>query len=145
MSDVDEVLKLFPDLDRKQLKITSPETSLYNCVAFAAGETTAWWEPDPLKYCYWPRSAPRSHTVMAYQAALATKGFVETNDSSLSEGVEKIAIFHINRVPTHVARQTADGLWTSKLGQSFDIQHDLQGLVGKEYGEIALFMQRKRP
>lgn len=81
---------------------------------------------------------------MAYQAAFETLGFVITGDSSFRQGFEKIAIFHKDSVPAHVAKQTSDGLWSSKLGQSFDIAHDLEGMQGLEYGEIAFFMERPR-
>ena len=36
-------------------------------------------------------------------------------------------------VPTHAARQLANGWWTSKLGPSFDIEHiDLNAIAGGE-------------
>ena len=142
MSAKEEVVRLFPDLDRTRLKITSPKSDRYNCVAYAVGDTETVWEPDSLKYCYWPRNAPRTYTLMSYQSAFESVGFSLTSDAGYIEGFEKIAIFHKKGSPTHAAKQIADGLWSSKLGRSYDIQHDLPGMQGDEYGEIALFMQR---
>ena len=45
-------------------------------------------------------------------------------------------------VPTHAARQLASGLWTSKLGHSEDIEHDLRALEGDTYGMVALLLKR---
>jgi hypothetical protein len=49
----------FPYL--KDYVITSEETPTYNCVAFAAGDVTRWWEPlpVPLPGYHWPLGAIR--------------------------------------------------------------------------------------
>jgi len=36
---------------------------LYNCIAFAAGETHRWWWPMG---AYWPEPAPRDETVDSF-------------------------------------------------------------------------------
>lgn len=59
--------------------------------------------------------------------------------------MEKIAIFSIGREFTHVARQLADGRWTSKLGGIKDIAHTLESLTGGDYGDVVGYMQRPRP
>ncbi|MCI0637958.1 MAG: hypothetical protein L0Y72_23715 [Gemmataceae bacterium] len=41
-------------------------------------------------------------------------------------------------MPTHAARQLPTGRWSSKLGPSEDIEHDLHALEGEIYGTIAL-------
>ncbi len=58
--------------------------------------------------------------------------------------MEKLALFvHRDKV-VHVARQLPSGLWTSKLGQSFDIEHPLAALEGDLYGSVALVFGRPR-
>jgi hypothetical protein len=45
-------------------------------------------------------------------------------------------------VPTHAARLLPSGLWTSKLGEWEDIEHDLHALEGDVYGTVALLLKR---
>ena len=50
-----------------------------------------------------------------------------------------------NDIPTHAARQLADGAWTSKLGQAEDIRHiELDHVSGEHYGNPILILQRRR-
>ena len=132
----------FPNLNPANHSITSPETPEYNCIAWAAGDTEAWWEPHP-DY-YWPMQAPREYTLEAYKKAYETVNFVECTNSRYEDGYEKVAIY-INSYgkPTHAARQLISGHWTSKLGQNVDIEHEtLQVLEGPMYGKIAVIMKR---
>jgi hypothetical protein len=122
----------------------SPATSSYNCIAWAAGETAAWWEPHP-DY-YWPEGVSLDYTLPAYIAAFQTRGFDICANGSLEPGVEKIVLYEINGYPTHAARQLANGNWTSKLGHFEDIQHtDLGCLEGPLYGSARIYMKRKLP
>ena len=36
----------------------------------------------------------------------------------------------------------ADGRWTSKIGPFEDIEHELAGLTGQEYGDVAMYLRR---
>jgi hypothetical protein len=38
---------LFPNLRADPYAVTSPASTVYNCIAWAAGDNTRWWEPDP--------------------------------------------------------------------------------------------------
>src|SRR2546425_9618259 len=49
----------FPNLSRDLYGVTSDDTEDYNCVAYAAGDTTLWWWPDPFGEYYWPVNAKR--------------------------------------------------------------------------------------
>ena len=62
----------------------------------------------------------------------------------LESGREKIAIYARGAAPAHVARQLADGKWTSKLGAAVDITHTLRGLEGPLYGRVVVVMARVR-
>ena len=42
-------------------------------------------------------------------------GFVECQDGTHEPGHEKVALYALNNVPTHAARQDADGNWFSKI------------------------------
>jgi hypothetical protein len=122
----------------------SPATSSYNCIAWAASETAAWWEPHP-DY-YWPDGVLRAYSLPAYIAAFQTRGFQLCADASLEPGIEKIVLYEINGFPTHAARQLTSGSWTSKLGDFEDIQHaDLVCLQGPLYGTARIYMKRNLP
>jgi hypothetical protein len=44
----------------------------------------------------------------------------------------------------HVARMQDTGVWTSKLGQGEDIDHDALGaLEGSLYGTVGMILQRR--
>jgi hypothetical protein len=109
--------------------ITSPPTDEYNCIAWAASDHRRWWWPHPEHY--WPPQAPRELTMDAFVRAYALCGYSPCQDGSLEVGVEKIAIYaKATGEPKHASRQLATGRWTSKLGQSEDIEHDANGLDG---------------
>jgi hypothetical protein len=119
----------------------------YNCIAWAASDTSRWWWPDDpvLGYGYWPAGIAREVTVVAFTAAFQTLRYSQCSDSSLESGFEKIAIFaDSNSEPTHAARQLNDGIWTSKFGDFEDVRHvNLPCLEGPCYGRVTVFMKRQ--
>ena len=44
-----------------------------------------------------------------------------------------------------MARQLPSGLWTSKLGESEDIEHQVEGLEGSSYGNVLVYLCREIP
>ena len=136
--------KAFPLLRRDNFRKTSEPTADYNCIAWAAGDTRAAWWPDTDNVGYWPAGAPRDVTLPAFVAAYATLGYVLCDHNGLEKGFEKIAIYAKNGIPTHAARQLKNGRWTSKLGKSDDIEHELGALEGPAYGTVALYLKRPR-
>src|SRR3990172_11289809 len=64
-----------PHLTEHNCIITSPATADYNCLAWAGGDDTRWWEPDPMGQYYWPDDAPRTLTTDAFLRAYSTLGF----------------------------------------------------------------------
>jgi hypothetical protein len=104
----------FPRLTPGNHQNTSPATGVYNCLAWAAGENTRWWEPGK----FWP--CPLLSTVFTLAdviAALHTVGYDLCPDGVPQVGFEKLALYADGiDDPTHVARQLPDGRWTSKLG-----------------------------
>ena len=135
--------RLFPRLRSDTYKITSPVQVDYNCIAWAAGDDSRWWEPDPFGQYYWPEGVPREYTVETYAEVFQKLGFEVCQDATFEAGVEKVAIFALDGSPTHAARQLADGTWTSKLGQLEDIEHrDLDQVGEGDYGEPVLFLKR---
>jgi hypothetical protein len=106
----------FPRLDPADFFETSPRTSRYNCIAYAAGDEHRWWWPDPDGIYYWPHGVQRSEHLAAFQRAFETLGYTLASDGSVEPGYEKVAIFALGTKPTHAAKQLPNGRWSSKLG-----------------------------
>lgn len=137
-----EIEKIFSRLIDIGYTITSEETTEYNCIAWAANDTEAWWEPDPLYLSFWPTGVPRIYSLDAYIKAYQTLGFIVCNSLEYEKDFEKIAIYVDNNGnPTHAARQLDSGSWTSKLGSLEDIEHKTLDSLS-EYGTVAVLMKR---
>lgn len=130
----------FPPLLFSPFEITSPRTKRYNCIAWAAGEDHAWWWPGGR---YWPDGIPKEESVEAFTQAYAKLGYSPCETTALEPGWERVAIYvgADGRV-LHAARQLSDGRWTSKLGEAWDIMHELQGLEGDSYGRVTQVLRR---
>lgn len=129
--------KWFPDLDSYFWKRHSDCSGIYNCIAYAVGDTHNWWSPLPRSY--WPQGLLRAETVEAYTEAFKTKGFDPCANGTLEIGFDKIVLYLLNDVPCHAARQVSfgeyTGFWVSKLGGNIDIIHEKpESLSGNEYG-----------
>ena len=133
----------FPNLARTTYSVTSPLTPAYNCIAWAAGDSTRWWWPDD--HVYWPGGVPVEESLDSFVAAFETLEYEACPDGQLEPGFEKVAIYaSADAVPTHAARQLPNGLWTSKLGKDVDIEHELEGLTSQKYGKAVRFLRRPR-
>jgi len=133
----------FPRLAADNYRETSSADWEYNCIAWAAGVTNAWWWPVPGRY--WPPGIPREESLAAFLAAFATFGYAPGAGPELEVDVEKVALYARGETPTHAARQLPSGVWTSKLGPSIDIEHDTpEAVAGGVYGEIVGVLSRRR-
>ena len=140
-----ELEQWFPRLRGTKYRITSPAQPDYNCIAWAAGDASRWWEPDEFGLYYWPEAIPRRYTLDAFAQAFRMLGFEVCDNSVVEARWEKVAIFAgADGRPTHVARQLPDGTWTSKLGKLEDIKHpDIQDVSGEHYGEPVMILRRR--
>jgi hypothetical protein len=124
-----------------------PKDVTYNCIAYAAGDTTQFWDGygvDPGFYWPGPPGELLVHLIEAYRAV----GFKECHSSDLEAGFEKVALYKItdkgDELWTHAARLRDDGWWESKIGRSEDILHrSPRCLEGHVYGEVAKYMRRR--
>ena len=141
---VQELCRGFPRLAIGRCIVTSPETTSYNCIAWAAADTARWWWPTG-RY-YWPPGAQRTASLKAFEEAFATLGFRRLQNPDADEStVEMVAIYaRPDGIPTHAARQLPSGRWTSKCGAGVDIEHELDGLEGDLYGSVVLVLGRPR-
>ena len=132
----------FPNLQRENYKITSPQSTDYNCIAWAVHDIDTWWWPDSNNIGYWPQNAPRQVSLEAFIKAFETLSYKVCNSGEYEDGFEKIAIYTKDGKPTHAARQINSFYWTSKLGINVDIHHEIDGVSNSHYGSIAIFMKR---
>lgn len=126
------------------VKLTSPEDYGYNCFAWAGGETSRCWHPSAFACLYWPTGEDED-TLAGFIRGYGALGYLPCSSAAPEPGLEKLAIYADGEFPTHVARQLPNGHWTSKLGEWEDVEHALEALVGKEYGQVALIMSRPAP
>ena len=135
----------FPLLATAGYTEKSPTTPKYNCIAWAAGEDHRWW--SPMIGYYWPPGAARANSIDAYVAAFGTVGYVPCGDDErfapLHEADHvRIAIYALNGVPKHAARQIDAQTRTSKIGRNVDIEHTLRGLEGPFYGTVRKILKK---
>jgi hypothetical protein len=145
MPNSDRLFAFFPKLRRAgdSFRITSPATCEYNCIAWALqADTQRWWWPG--EFGYWPDNCPREATMSAFIRTFAAAGFERCSHSRREIGKEKIALYALEDIPTHAARQLPNGRWTSKLGKDMDIEHRLKDIEGPCYGKVALVFRRPK-
>lgn len=152
----------WPNLTRDIYEVKSVETGDYNCIAFASGDETKRWWPDPDNLCHWPIQM-REETIECFVKMYEFLGYkkCEQNSSKYNPLFEKVAIYFDPvgtpwwppNFPTHAAIQSACGIWKSKLGDYEDIEHfNLECLNGTSphglgacYGMPVQIMKRRRP
>ena len=135
----------FPNLKRNEYQVTSDETTSYNCIAWAANDSTRWWEPE----YYWPVEVTEEISLESLRSVFEQLGYEECGTADFELDFEKIAIYVDDELyPCHAARQLSTGNWTSKLGDWQDIEHEtLDALestpfMKSPYGTVALIMRR---
>lgn len=137
-----------PNLTAENCEVKSPFDKRYNCIAFAAGDHHNWWWPADDDF--WPAGVERKVTLENFVGAFQTKGYEKCDNGDLEEGHEKIALFAKNAglglyIPTHAARQLADGKWASKLGKHEDVEHSpVESVNSPSYGEPFMYLKRPR-
>ena len=139
---IDDLRELFPNLNARNHRITSPQDPGYNCVAWAAGDSSRWWDHVD---GFWPDDVPQDGSVDAYVELFQGLGFESCDNPDPEPGFEKIAVYGDDGQFTHVARFLASGNWTSKLGGLEDIEHNnLESLTESSYGRPLVFLRRAR-
>ena len=132
----------FPGLSGESFGIVAPTSNRYNCIAYAAGDVSRWWDIVD-EVCYWPDYASQSDSMESLIEVFSGLGYRECPDSSLASGFEKVALFEEHGAWTHAAFQTPTGRWRSKMGQGPLIEHfSPESLSGGMYGSPTVIMRR---
>jgi hypothetical protein len=135
----------FPNLAAEGFTPRSPKSLRYNCVAWAAGDQRRFWSPA-IGY-YWPPGVLRSTSLDAYVQAFVAMGFTVCDDAECAQppheaGVTRVALYVVNGLAKHAARQIDARTWTSKMGQNIDLEHTLRALEGPCYGWVTKILKR---
>lgn len=143
----------FPNLTHANSRPTSQHHPGYNCIAWAAGDTSRkWWPAAGLQAgttmggVYWPTSVPFGTlpTPAVFVQGFSTEGWSACGDGGFQPLVVRLA-FYVGQdgMVLHAARQVVGG-WTSKLGEHIDIFHsDLSAVEGPAYGTVGFFMEKR--
>jgi hypothetical protein len=130
----------YPNLVAEGYTWRSPPTKKYNCFAWAVGDDRRWWSPWP--GYYWPSRISRSDTVEALAEAFSTVGYAECAEGDFEAKFQRIAIYGLQGLAKHAARQIDSRLWASKMGANIDIEHTLRAIEGPHYGAVVKFMKK---
>jgi hypothetical protein len=126
--------------------VTSDAEPLYNCVAYAIGDTTRKWSPTVIPYpgYYWPKNARKDDHPEALKSAFETEGFEVCTSAEPEVGFVKVALYvDSDGSWSHAARQQSNGEWVSKLGDGYDVCHPNPHCFGENYGQVVYFMRKK--
>jgi len=133
-----------------EIVVTSPETWVYNCIAFAMGSQSMWiasGHPEGW-YAWWPETVTRNDAPQSLIEAFMYMGFERCADAIPENGYDKVVLYQKRKSNgsygwTHAAKVIGDHQLHSKLGSSFDIHHrDGNVFESCEYGEEYAYMRR---
>lgn len=137
------LVRQFPNLANEDYEIVAPETDQYNCIAYAAGDTSQPWSDEPQDY--WPREVPRDPTIEGLRKLFRWLGYKKCKGPRLERNYQKVALYAQQNSWTHAALQMPNGRWRSKLGDGPLLEHRAPpSLEGDEYGRPHIYMRKRR-
>jgi len=155
------VIRHFPLLANDNgFEITDKSDPNYNCIAWAANLTNIWWEPLPenSRPAYqldgvktdWPFNAPYDSKLATYIKIFENLGYQVCANGDFESGYRKVCLYGDKDGVKHAARQLVtgkhQGIWTSKLGKEFRINHSNPTSVNcSTYGEPLQYLKMKWP
>ena len=135
------LIAAFPKLSSEDFQIVDQPSRRYNCIAYAAGDTTEWWWPDGINY--WPPWATRDNRMGSLKEVFAGLGYDPCDDSDAEDGYQKVALYEVWGKFEHAAAQMPNGRWRSKMGRGPVIEHrSPESLSGGMYGDATNTMRR---
>lgn len=141
---VEDLTVAFPSLSGEDFKILEPPSRNFNCVAFAAGDTTRIWDYN--EGYYWPPWATRDSRMESLKEVFAGLGYESCVDGTTEDGYRKVALYEEKGTTQHAALQVSNGRWRSKMGQGPVIEHHKpESLSGEVYGVPTTFMKKALP
>lgn len=137
----DLLVGAFPNLASEGFSIVGAPSEVYNCIAYAAGDTSKWWWPDGVNY--WPPWAAETDRKESLKEVFAGLGYERCDDGRADGGYQKVALYEVNGEMKHAAMQMPSGRWRSKMGQGPVIEHrSPDSLSNGIYGDATTYMGR---
>ena len=131
----------FPNLRDEGFTVIDPPSDMYNCIAYAAGDTSQWWDHTPRRY--WPSYATRSERIESLQEVFVGLGFEECYDVTFQFGYQKIALYEDKGTWEHATTQIPNQAWRSKMGRGPVIEYrSPESLSDGPYGNPMVYMRR---
>ncbi|MDE3259213.1 MAG: hypothetical protein OYM47_15385 [Gemmatimonadota bacterium] len=135
------LIEAFPNLSEEGFEFVEQSSERYNCIAYAAGDVTELWWPNP--YCYWPPWATYDNRIVSLKEVFAGLDYEQCDDSKAEIGYEKVALYEIQGRFQHASLQMPNGRWRSKMGPGPVIEHfNPESLSGEVYGNPTIYMRR---
>lgn len=145
---------VFPDLkDDANFQILSPETFVYNCIAWAMQFNDRWVDIVEDPGCWWPDGVEKTMLPSALIHAFEAVGFTLCDNGHLEDGFDKVVLYKKkdDEEWTHAARIVSETVEHSKFGPSFDGIHSHNvlcktglGFENQSYGVAYAFMKRSK-
>ena len=83
--------KAFPRLSSEGFEIIDEPSDRYNCIAYAAGDISVWWDHN--EDHYWPPSATQSNSIESLKEVFIGLGFEQCAESTLEDDYVKVALY----------------------------------------------------
>ena len=137
----DLLVGAFPNLANEDFETVGEPSELYNCIAFAAGDTSKWWWPDGINY--WPPWATGTNRIESLIEVFAGLGYEHCDHNDTEGGYQRVALYEVDGEMKHAAMQMSNLRWRSKMGQGPVIEHDSpESLSAGICGSPTAFMRR---
>ncbi len=129
LNERERLIRNFPNLAKEQFEIICPASSMYNCIAYAVGDTSQYWSDEIENY--WPPSVERDNTIGGLEKLFTRLEFRKCKlRFNLERGYQKVVLYGSKGQWTHAALQMPNGHWRSKLGKYGPlIEHETPGGV----------------
>lgn len=141
------LISVFPNLrNDASFKILSPQTQVYNCIAWAMNFNDRWVDIAEIPGHWWPNGVVKSLSPDALVQAFEAVGFETTTDKIPEEGFDKVVLYKkINKEEwTHASRIITESVGHSKFGAEWDGSHSIDSISGTVYGTPYCWMKRSQ-
>lgn len=124
--------------------LKSPQTPVYNCIAFAMGTIDRWVDCASQPWHWWPPVC-KGCSICCLIDVFKYFGFEECGmDDSFDSDYDKVALYEKNSNWTHAAKIVDEGIYHSKFGESFDGIHSRGDVLELQYGKPCIIMRRRK-
>ena len=122
----------------------SDEDFNYNCLAYALGDRSNWWEPPKGPGQYWPPGYPNDVSLETVESIIKDHGFTVDSDTTRTPETDAVAIYAEGNERTHFAKFST-GFWSCKLGEGHDVVGvPLEPFEGALYGKLVKVLSRPK-